>query len=186
MAALCGGLRWACSQLLLSSRRSAAQAVAAAEDAYADPHKSDGSGAVHPFALVYGTAAFGEVLLLPVASAVETRDLQVYLEESSSDELPSVVAVAMLGGVAAFFLLAAELRIVALSSGLTLSLAGIFKDVLTAAASVAILGEEATPYKVAGLAMCTVGIGLYNAIKLKEQREAELAARRKIAAAGVD
>ena len=54
---------------------------------------------------------------------------------------------ASLGGVAAFLMLLFELRVVQLASGLTLSIAGVFKEVLTIVASVIILGDELTPYR---------------------------------------
>ena len=57
--------------------------------------------------------------------------------------------------------LRAQVRVVALTSGLSLSLAGIFKEVLTVLASSYVLGETLTPQKAAGLAMCIAGLVLY-------------------------
>ena len=57
---------------------------------------------------------------------------------------------------------------VQLASGLTLSVAGIFKELLTVIASAAILGDTLTPLNVTGLAICLLGIGLYNRSRLSE------------------
>ena len=50
------------------------------------------------------------------------------------------------------------------SSGLTIAIAGIFKEVLTIGAGVAILGDEMSTRKALGLLLCLVGIGLYHRI----------------------
>ena len=41
----------------------------------------------------------------------------------------------------------------------------VFKEVLTVVSSVVFLGEVLTYYKACGLALCTLGIALYNLIK---------------------
>lgn len=65
------------------------------------------------------------------------------------------------------------MQVVQLSSGLTLSVAGIFKELLTVLASARILGDQLTPSNVAGLTVCLAGIGLYNYIRVLElQQEA--------------
>ena len=61
-----------------------------------------------------------------------------------------------------------ELRVVQLASGLTLSIAGVFKEVLTISASVVLLGDQLTPFKVAGLGICVLGIAGYQYLKLVE------------------
>ena len=46
---------------------------------------------------------------------------------------------------------------VQLASGLTLSIAGVFKEVLTILSSVILLGERLTLFNAAGLAVCIAG-----------------------------
>ena len=67
-------------------------------------------------------------------------------------------------------------RVVQLASGLTLSIAGVFKEVLTILASVILLGERLTLFNAAGLAVCLAGIGGYQRLRLAEARLAALAA----------
>ena len=54
-----------------------------------------------------------------------------------------------------------ELRVVQLASSLTLSIAGIGKEVLTIVASMLLLGDRLTPFTAAGLFVCLAGIGGY-------------------------
>ena len=46
-------------------------------------------------------------------------------------------------------------------------------QVLTVLASVALLGDVLTPFKAGGLLLCTIGIGLYNAIKAQDDATAK-------------
>ena len=62
----------------------------------------------------------------------------------------------------------AELRVVQLSSGLSLSVAGVFKELLTVLCSAAVLGEPLTFYNVCGLLLCTLGIAMYTGFTRKE------------------
>ena len=68
------------------------------------------------------------------------------------------------GACIAFVLLFTELKIVQLSSGLTLSVAGTFKELLTVVASAIVLHDVLTEYNLAGLGLCLVGIAWYNCI----------------------
>lgn len=65
-------------------------------------------------------------------------------------------------GLLAFSMLVAEFRVVCLSSGLSLSVAGIFKELLTVLSSAALLGDQLTPFNICGLLLCTSGIIMYH------------------------
>ena len=93
--------------------------------------------------------------------------------ESTGDILLELALVSV-GGLLGFFLLLAELHVVKLSSGLTLSVAGIFKELLTVVSSAVLLAERLTPMNLAGLALCLCGIMYYG--KLARSEEAEAAA----------
>jgi len=53
------------------------------------------------------------------------------------------------------------MQVVKLSSALTLSVAGIFKELLTVLCSALLLGDSLTPYNVSGLMLCLLGIAHY-------------------------
>ena len=118
--------------------------------------------------LLYYSSPFGCLALLPLALAIEWNGFVAYVRALGCGETLLVLLLISVGGFLAFFLLLAELRIVQLASGLTLSIGGIFKEVLTVAASAIFLGDHLTPYNVGGLMLCLAGIATYNRIKLKE------------------
>ena len=77
------------------------------------------------------TAPFGAAVLAPLAIALEREQVVHYLLEPRWSGLggASTAVLVMLGGVAAFAMMLFEFRVVQLASGLTLSIAGVFKEV---------------------------------------------------------
>uniref|UniRef100_A0A7S0JD55 Sugar phosphate transporter domain-containing protein n=1 Tax=Calcidiscus leptoporus TaxID=127549 RepID=A0A7S0JD55_9EUKA len=116
----------------------------------------------HPVTLLFYFSPFGVAVLAPVALYAESGRLAAYLGARSWEQAFMVFALASAGGVLSFALLLLELRIVRLSSGLTLSIAGIFKEVLTVACSALFLHDKLTLFNMAGFVMCLAGIGVYN------------------------
>ena len=74
-------------------------------------------------------------------------------------------AATILGGLLAFAMLLVELRIVQLASSLTLSIAGVFKEVLTVATSAVLLGDRLSVGNAVGLALCLTGIAGYHLLR---------------------
>ncbi|ORZ34727.1 triose-phosphate transporter family-domain-containing protein [Catenaria anguillulae PL171] len=66
------------------------------------------------------------------------------------------------GGLLAFAMVCSEYRAIQLTSGLTISVAGICKEVLTIVVGIVAFGDVVTPLNVLGLAICLAGIGVYN------------------------
>ena len=180
-ASLSAGFRWAATQMLLTSRApppgASPAAAAAAQDA-ARPRRKPRTPyweGLNPLTLLYYSMPFGFLALLPLACALEMREAISYFASIESGwQLIEVCLLLSIGGFLAFFLLLAELRVVQLSSGLTLSVAGIFKEVLTVACSAIFLGDHLTLWNVGGLGLCIIGIGMYNRIRLLESAEEEV------------
>ncbi|KAL1495208.1 hypothetical protein AB1Y20_017072 [Prymnesium parvum] len=162
-ASFCAGFRWACTQLLLQSLTHARGA--------ASPEASE-RAALHPLSLVYAFSPFACAVLLPFAAWVEMADLRVYLSELEAGALLPVAGLASAGALLGFLLILAELRVVQLSSGLSLSVAGILKELLTVLASALVLGDQLTTYNVLGLAMCLFGILVYTCLMQADAIEA--------------
>ena len=185
-ASMTAGFRWACSQLLLTGRpkpspadattgehsgrdggRAAPSAVVVekAPSSSADAATADRE-TLHPYTLVLGTSLCGNLILAPTALYLEMDGMEVYIEERAGDvgALLTAIGLCSLGGILAFLLLVAELRVVALTSGLSLSVAGTFKEVLTVIASVILLGEVPTVDKVLGMLLVLVGTAMYTRI----------------------
>jgi len=157
-AAMCAGFRWACTQVLMAPRHRQDERSLTQES----------RPLLNPVTLLYYTSPFGLAGLLPIALYREARPLRAYLADST--ETPLVVALVLVGAMLGFCLLLAELKVVQLASGLTLSVAGIFKELLTVLASAWLLGDTLTPTNMAGLAICLLGIALYNRSRLLELR----------------
>ena len=68
-----------------------------------------------------------------------------------------MAAAALLGGLLAFGMLLAELRVVQLASSLSLAVAGILKEVLTVLASATLLGEPLSASNALGLSTRIAG-----------------------------
>ena len=128
---------------------------------------------LHPYVIVFGTSLSGNLLLIPSALTLEITDARDYAHERGESELFYALCLSSVGGFLAFLLLVAELRVVALSSGLSLSVAGTFKEVLTVVASVIILNEQLSSAKVLGLACVTAGLILYTRLQILEDRAAK-------------
>ena len=69
----------------------------------------------------------------------------------------------------AFFMLLFELRVVQLASSLTLSVAGILKELLTVGFSVLLFGDRLSPANCLGLLLCVSGIAGYQRLKAREK-----------------
>eukprot|EP00310_Coccolithus_braarudii_P016888 CAMPEP_0183359984 /NCGR_PEP_ID=MMETSP0164_2-20130417/53922_1 /TAXON_ID=221442 /ORGANISM="Coccolithus pelagicus ssp braarudi, Strain PLY182g" /LENGTH=444 /DNA_ID=CAMNT_0025534227 /DNA_START=332 /DNA_END=1666 /DNA_ORIENTATION=+ len=132
-------------------------------------------GPTHPVTLLFYISPFGVVVLAPLAMYVEADHLKTYLFERSMQQALQVLVLAGIGGLVSFVLLLLELRIVRLSSGLSLSIAGIFKEVLTVACSAIFLHDKLTLYNIGGFVVCLLGIGMYN--RMQWNRDAADAAR---------
>lgn len=98
--------------------------VTVRESGSTSPEAAGSDGGLHAFALVFGTALWGVPMLLPVAVAVEARDFAAYLASLSPATASACMGLSAVGGALAFLLLVAELRLVKLTSALSLSVAG--------------------------------------------------------------
>ena len=126
---------------------------------------------LHPYSLVFGTSSCGLLLLVPSAVVVERHRLAHYYEAYFREDpalAMTCVGMTAVGGLLAFLLLFAEVRVVALTSGLSLSVAGVFKEVLTVLASSFFLGETLTADKALGLSLCVLGLAGYVAMTANE------------------
>ena len=176
-ASACSGLRWVCTQMLLDSGRSSAPAAGGNDgDDGGETPRPDDAAAVHPLALLLVTSPFGVALLGPPALWLEYDELLAFQQHRTTG-MVAVVAIGSVGGVAAFFMLLFELRIVQLASGLTLAVAGVFKEVLTILSAVIVMGDTLTLYNVVGLAICTLGLCGYQQLKRAEMAAAAATAR---------
>jgi hypothetical protein len=76
------------------------------------------------------------------------------------------------GGVLTFALILTEYKVVSLTSVVTFSIAGIFKELGMIGLSVAVFGDRLLPVNIAGLLISILGIAAYNMHKTKKKRDA--------------
>jgi multidrug transporter EmrE-like cation transporter len=168
-ASLCGAFRWAWTELLLRTNL-ASQRVELPGQGFPSNARSPTPSAAAPLNLTLATAPFGFAVLLPVALSMELSQLQTYMQYMSSQRdmaclLAHDGALAVGGGLLAFCMLLFELRVVQLASGLSLAIAGVFKELLTIACSVVFFGETLSRLNAIGLSLCTAGIFAYHRTK---------------------
>lgn len=156
------GFRWACTHLMLRAPPPGRKVVGAEIPPIS----------LHRYLLLFYQTPMGLAALLPCALAIEGADLHDYLYTRNAWERLSVLCMVSVGAGLAFVLISSELRIISLSSGLTLSVAGIFKEVLTIGFSCLLLGDKVTPQLLVGLALTVAGLTLHTLITNHEPARA--------------
>lgn len=77
----------------------------------------------------------------------------------------------LLGGSLAFFMVLAEYLLISQTSAVTLTVAGIVKEVVTIVVAVIFLGDQFTIWKALGLAVIMTGVSWFNWFKYQKLRE---------------
>ncbi|KAK0525419.1 hypothetical protein OC834_005180 [Tilletia horrida] len=151
-ASAMGGLRWALAQMLLEGRG-----------------RNSGMGmARNPIATIFWLAPVMAVSMAVASMVVE--DWRVVLASRHFKTL--AISLRTLGlvtapGVLAFCMHLSEFALIQRTSVVTLSVAGIFKEVSTIILASTIFGDELTPINVTGLCITILGIALYNWLKYR-------------------
>lgn len=150
MTASCmGGLRWALTQTLLH----------------------DNPATRNPFASIYRLAPIMFVSLFVLACVAEGPLNFISAPLWRERGLLRAIPLLLFPGVLAFGMTASEFALIRRTSVVTLSVAGILKEVLTIAASVTIYGDVLTPLNISGLAITVLGIAVYNYIRFFRMRK---------------
>lgn len=147
-ASAMGGLRWALTQILLKENPSTA----------------------NPFSSIFHLAPIMFLSLVGVAMILE-GPVALFNAALWHDKGLMAIPILLLPGVLAFLMTASEFGLIKRTSVVTLSVAGIFKEVLTIAVSAIVYGDELTPLNVSGLAVTILGIALYNYLRFKKMRK---------------
>jgi solute carrier family 35 protein C2 len=151
MSSFFSGFRWALTQILLLR----------------NPATSN------PFASIFFLAPVMFITLLTIAVPAEGfRALGGGLQELFAAK-GTVFGILLLlfPGVVAFCMTAAEFALLQRTSVVTLSICGIFKEVVTITAAELTYHDPLTPINISGLCVTIVAIAAYNYIKIKKMRE---------------
>lgn len=149
-AAFFSGFRWGLTQILLLR----------------NPATSN------PFSSIFFLAPVMFLTLMLIAVPVEgfsglIEGLRILSEEWGPYKTPLIL---LFPGCIAFLMTASEFALLKRSSVVTLSIAGIFKEVLTIAVAALVFDDRLTPINISGLVITLIAIGGYNYIKLSKMR----------------
>ncbi|GAC97721.1 permease of the drug/metabolite transporter [Pseudozyma hubeiensis SY62] len=148
-ASALGGLRWALTQMLLDR---------------------DEMGMNNPIATIFWLAPVMGVSLISLSAIFESWHAIFAAKFGHFDTLPhalKTIGLIAAPGFLAFGMNLAEFALIKRTSVVTLSVAGIFKEVLTIALASSVFGDELTPINVTGLCITILGIALYNYLKYR-------------------
>ncbi|SJX65560.1 related to YMD8-putative nucleotide sugar transporter [Sporisorium reilianum f. sp. reilianum] len=148
-ASALGGLRWALTQMLLDR---------------------DEMGMNNPIATIFWLAPVMGVSLISLSAMFESWHKIFAAKSGYFDTLAhgfKTVGLIAAPGFLAFGMNLAEFALIKRTSVVTLSVAGIFKEVLTIALASSVFGDELTPINVTGLCITLLGIALYNWLKYR-------------------
>ncbi|KAK9250824.1 triose-phosphate transporter family-domain-containing protein [Lipomyces tetrasporus] len=149
IAAILSGFRWSLTQILLKRNESTS----------------------NPFSTIFYLAPVMCVTLVILAIPIEGLHnfLSAPIWQEESWFLWFLILVAP--GVIAFLMTAAEFFLLHRTNVVTLSIVGIFKEVVTIGASAGIYGDKLTAVNVSGLIVALIAIALYNYIRIKNMKQ---------------
>ena len=159
------GFRWALTQILLLR----------------NPATSN------PFSSIFFLAPVMFVSLAVIAIPVERFDqlaagLGTLAEKQGAFKS---IGILLLPGLLAFLMTASEFALLKRTSVVTLSICGIFKEVVTISAAGIVFHDPLTPINISGLLVTIASIATYNYIKITKMRQmAEMEAAKSAAADG--
>eukprot|EP00250_Pteridium_aquilinum_P031223 c43260_g1_i1 orf=173-1792(+) len=150
LAAIMSGFRWTVTQILLQKKE---------------------FGLNNPLAVM---AQLSPVMAIVTAIlSVATEPLHKLSEHPFFDTSHNAIKsslLLLLGGSLAFFMVLAEYLLISRTSAVTLTVAGVVKEVVTIVVAVVFLGDDFTAIKGAGLAVIMIGVCWFNWFKYQKFR----------------
>ena len=149
-ASFCSGFRWSLTQILLLRNRATS----------------------NPFSSIFFLTPVMFLALFLLALPIEgPANVIAGVKELSASEGGFVSFILLLfPGTLAFMMVSAEFALLKRTSVVTLSVCGIFKEVLTISAAGAIFGDELSPINVSGLVVTIASIAAYNYLKYSNMK----------------
>lgn len=146
-ASAMGGLRWALMQILI---------------------KRKNMGMSNPIATMFWLSPLMGVFMLIGSLAIEhwsTMLTSPFFKDAGTTF--HTLLLLLTPGLIVFCMNLCEFTLIARTSVMTLSVAGIFKEILTIMISSTVFGDELTPINVTGLCIAILGIAFYNIYKYR-------------------
>lgn len=157
------GLRWAMTHKLLKG--------GGGEGAGGDGVEEE-DDKLSPLTATLYTSPATVLSILPIALAVEAKS--IWNDSTLTEGAEPFLVAAMLTGIATlvFCVIMSEYWLVNATSSLTLSVAGIFKEMLTIGGGLFFFSEHVDMLNVVGFFVCQIGIGSYVYLRFHKQRSA--------------
>ncbi|XP_043646772.1 solute carrier family 35 member C2 [Drosophila teissieri] len=152
-ASLSSGLRWSFAQFIMQKSK---------------------LGLHNPIDMIYYMQPWMIASLVPLVIGIEGANLIVVIENlhnHHSIEITWAIARITVGALLAFFMEFSEFLVVSKTSSLTLSIAGIFKDICQLALAVTIKKDHLSVINTIGLAICLAGIFCHLLHKYSNMKE---------------
>ncbi|KAJ1920764.1 hypothetical protein H4219_001163 [Mycoemilia scoparia] len=147
LAAMMGGLRWSLTQILL---------------------KKASLGMNNPVATILFLSPVMGISLFFLSLIIERPFSQFgWTALSEFGGLFDAISLMAIGGLLAFMMVLSEFAIISRTSAVTLSIAGIFKEIITVIFSVMVFGDTITFVNMVGLLVAFSGIIFYNLYKIQ-------------------
>ncbi|XP_059055323.1 solute carrier family 35 member C2 [Achroia grisella] len=137
LASFAAGLRWTFAQLLMQKSK---------------------LGLHNPVDMVFHVQPWMFISLLPFLIIFEGLDCFYELQKQSGKELVPTILKVSVGATIAFAMEISEFLVVTYTSSLTLSIAGIFKEMCILVLAVKVSGDQLSLINVVGLVLCLLGI----------------------------
>ncbi|KAJ3209344.1 Triose-phosphate Transporter [Dinochytrium kinnereticum] len=152
VATVLAGFRWSITQILL---------------------ERESIGMSNPFATSMFLAPVMGVCLLIASVIVEKTPWALASSGYFDNATDTVKTLALIGvgGLVAFVMVISEFKLIATTSVVTFSIAGIVKEIITISASAIVFKDTFTVTNIIGLMISLVGIGLYNYVRITGLRE---------------
>ena len=153
VAAASGGLRWALTERLATANEQCRD----------------------PFVSVFHFSPISAATIVPISLAT---DLVPFLSSdffTNTATLAETLVLISVGGVIAFVLLLVEVKLVGLTSSLTLGVLGQLKELTQITLAVVVFGDHLSSLNLTGLVLSFVFVGVYKWIRRNEMREVLLA-----------
>jgi solute carrier family 35 protein C2 len=151
-ASLCSGFRWSLTQILLLR----------------NPATSNPFSSIFFLTPVMFFALF--LLALPIEGPANVVEGVKILAAAKGGFYSFILL--LFPGFLAFMMVSAEFALLKRTSVVTLSVCGIFKEVLTISAAGAVFGDELSPINVSGLVVTILSIAAYNVLKYSNVKAA--------------
>ncbi|XP_064640979.1 solute carrier family 35 member C2-like isoform X2 [Lineus longissimus] len=154
-ASLLSGIRWTLAQMLTQKKE---------------------IGLSNPLDMIYHVQPWMILALLPLSVYFEGMFVATTQTLFGAEDLHVVLknfGLLLIGALLAFMLEISEYLLVSFTSGLTLCIAGIFKEICTLALAAEINGDRMTLLNFLGLVVCLAGIALHVVLKAHSTKAAE-------------